>query len=79
MLELELDLAKTQERLILTTQALATMHGTQMVALILGKLDAIVTRTERVETLVAVDNRGRAIAQVEMNHESANVAQKFPP
>jgi len=61
-LKLELDLAKTQERLMLTTQAIATMHGTQMVALILGKPDAVITRTERVETLVAVDNRGRAIS-----------------
>jgi anti-repressor protein len=61
-LKLELDLALTQERLMLTTQAIATMHGTQMVALILGKPDAVITRTEKVETLIAVDNRGRAIA-----------------
>jgi hypothetical protein len=61
-LKLELELAKTQERLLTTTSALATMHGRDMVALILGKPDAIVTRTERVETLVAVDNRGRAIS-----------------
>jgi hypothetical protein len=33
-----------------------------MVALILGKPDAVISKTERVETLVAVDNRGRAIA-----------------
>jgi hypothetical protein len=61
-LRLELELAKIQERLMLTTSAIATMHGTQMVALILGKPDAVIPRTERVETLVAVDNRGRAIA-----------------
>jgi anti-repressor protein len=61
-LKLELELTKTQERLMLTTQALATLHGSDMVALILGKPDAVITKTERVETLVAVDNRGRAIA-----------------
>jgi anti-repressor protein len=61
-LKLELDLAKTQERLMLTTSAIATMHGTQMVALILGSPDAVIPIPERVETLVAVDNRGRAIA-----------------
>jgi phage anti-repressor protein len=61
-LKLELDLAKTQERLLMTTNAIATLHGTQMVALILGKPDAVLTIPERVETLVAVDNRGRAIS-----------------
>jgi phage regulator Rha-like protein len=62
-LKLELQLAQTQERLLLTTQAIATMHGSQMVALILGKPEAIVTRTEKVETLVTVDNHGNAIAK----------------
>jgi hypothetical protein len=62
-LKLELQLAQTQERLLLTTQAIATMHGSQMVALILGKPEAIVTRTEKVETLVTVDNQGNAIAK----------------
>lgn len=33
-----------------------------MLALMMGKPDAIVTKTERVETLVAVDNFGKAIA-----------------
>jgi hypothetical protein len=61
-LKLELDLAKTQERLLTTTSALATMHGSGMVALILGKPDAVITKTERVETVVTVDNRGKAIA-----------------
>lgn len=59
-LKLELQLAQTQERLLLTTQTIATMHGSQMVALILGKPEAIVTRTEKVETLVTVDNHGNA-------------------
>lgn len=62
-LKLELQLAQTQERLMQTTSAIATMHGSGMVALILGKPDAIVTRTEKVETLVTVDDRGRAIAK----------------
>jgi phage regulator Rha-like protein len=61
-LKLELELAKTQERLLATTNAIATLHGTEMLALMMGKPDAIVTRTEKVETLVAVDNRGKAIA-----------------
>jgi hypothetical protein len=39
------------------------MHGSQMVALILGKPEAIVTRTEKVETLVTVDGNGNAIAK----------------
>jgi phage regulator Rha-like protein len=59
-LKLELQLAQTQERLLLTTQSIATMHGSQMVALILGKPEAIVTRTEKVETLVTVDGSGNA-------------------
>jgi prophage antirepressor-like protein len=62
-LKLELDLAKTQERLLATTSAIATLHGSDMLALMMGKPDAIVTRTERVETLVAVDNKGKAISK----------------
>jgi anti-repressor protein len=61
-LKLELELAKTQERLLATTNAIATLHGTQMLALMMGSPDAIVTKTERVETLVAVDGNGKAIA-----------------
>jgi hypothetical protein len=61
-LKLELELAKTQERLLTTTSAITTLHGSGMVALILGKPDAIVTKTERVETVVTVDNKGKAIA-----------------
>jgi hypothetical protein len=64
-LKLELELAKTQERLLTTTSALATMHGTEMLALMMGKPDAIVTKTERVETLVAVDGKGKAISKFE--------------
>ncbi|MGH2415286.1 MAG: Rha family transcriptional regulator, partial [Microcystaceae cyanobacterium] len=62
-LKLELELAKTQERLMLTTQAITTLHGSSMVALILGKPDAVMTKTERVETLVTVDRQGQAINQ----------------
>jgi anti-repressor protein len=61
-LKLELDLAKTQERLLATTNAIATLHGTEMLALMMGKPDAIVTRTEKVETIVAVDGFGKAIS-----------------
>ncbi|NJO94332.1 MAG: hypothetical protein HC820_08295, partial [Hydrococcus sp. RM1_1_31] len=61
-LKLELDLAKTQERLLATTNAIATIHGSDMLALMMGKPDAIVKRTERVETLVAVDGKGEAIS-----------------
>jgi hypothetical protein len=61
-LKLELELAKTQERLLTTTSALATMHGSGMVALILGKPDAVITKTERVETVVTVDRQGKAIS-----------------
>ncbi len=62
-LKLELELAKTQERLMMTTQAIATMHGHEMVALVLGKPDAIVTRTENIETLVTVNSEGHAVAK----------------
>jgi len=62
-LKLELQLAQTQERLFLTTQSIATMHGKEMVALILGKPDAVITKTEKVETVVTVDHHGNAIAR----------------
>jgi hypothetical protein len=62
-LKLELELVKTKERLLATTSALTAIHGSEMVALMMGKPDALVTRTERVETLVEVDNRGKAIAK----------------
>jgi phage anti-repressor protein len=61
-LKLELELTKTQERLLKTTNALATLHGSEMLALMMGKPDAIVTRTERVETVVTVDGKGKAIS-----------------
>jgi hypothetical protein len=61
-LKLELELVKTQERLLATTNAIATLHGSEMLALMMGKPDAIVTRTERVETVVTIDNKGKAIS-----------------
>jgi anti-repressor protein len=42
-LKLELELAKTQERLLTTTSAITTLHGSEMVALILGKPEAVIT------------------------------------
>jgi anti-repressor protein len=62
-LRLELEVTKTKERLLSVTSAIATLHGSEMLALMMGKPDAVVTRTERVETLVAVDGSGKAIAQ----------------
>ena len=70
-LKLELELARaqestarTQERLMQATNAIATLHGSGMVALILGKPDAILTHTEVIEKTVAVDPKtGRVLAQ----------------
>ena len=69
-LKLELELvraqestARTQERLMQATNAIANLHGTGMVALILGKPDAILTHTEVIEKTVAVDFKGRVLAQ----------------
>ena len=62
-LKLELELAKTQERLLTTTSAITTLHGSEMVALILGKPEAVITKTERVETVVTVDRHGKPIHQ----------------
>jgi anti-repressor protein len=38
------------------------MHGSGMVALILGKPEAVITIPERVEMVVTVDKKGKAIA-----------------
>ncbi len=70
-LKLELELARaqestarTQERLMQATNAIANLHGTGMVALILGKPDAILTQTEVIEKTIAVDPKtGRVLAQ----------------
>ena len=68
-LELELELARaqdsvarTQERLMQTTQAIATLHGSGMVALILGKPEAVVERVTEVEKTVLVNQSGKPIA-----------------
>lgn len=60
-LKLELELAKTHERLVLTTSALATMHGSGMVALVLGKPDAVVERVTEVEKILLCNERGQPI------------------
>ncbi len=60
-LKLELELAKTHERLVLTTNAIATMHGSGMVALILGKPDAVVERVTEVEKILLCNERGQPI------------------
>ncbi|PSB28361.1 DNA-binding protein [Chlorogloea sp. CCALA 695] len=70
--ELELELrvaqaqttaAQSQERLMQATNAIANLHGTGMVALILGKPDAVITHTEVIEKTIAVDPKGRVVAQ----------------
>ena len=55
--------AQSQERLVQATNAIANLHGTGMVALILGKPDAILTHTEVIEKTVAVDPKGRVLSQ----------------
>lgn len=56
--------AQSQERLMQATNAIATLHGPGMVALILGKPDAIITRSEVVEKTVTVDPKtGRVLSQ----------------
>lgn len=55
--------AQSQERLMQATNAIAALHGSGMVELILGKSDAIITRTEVVEKTIAVDAKGRVLSQ----------------
>ncbi len=55
--------AQSQERLMQATNAIANLHGTGMVALILGKPDAILTQTEVIEKTIAVDPKGRVLSQ----------------
>lgn len=69
-LELELQVAQaqataaqSQERLMQMTGAIATLHGSGMVALILGKPDAVITHTEVIEKTIAVDPKGRVLSQ----------------
>jgi hypothetical protein len=70
LLKLELEVAQaqataaqSQERLMQATNAIANLHGTGMVALILGKPDAVITHTEVIEKTIAVDPQGRVVAQ----------------
>jgi hypothetical protein len=60
-LKLELELAKTQERLMHTTSAIATMHGSGMVALVLNKPDAVLECFTEVEKTVLCNERGQPI------------------
>ena len=53
--------ARTQERLMLTSQTIATMHGSGMVALILGKPDAMIEHVTEVEKTVLCNERGQPI------------------
>ncbi|WP_072044974.1 antA/AntB antirepressor family protein [Aliterella atlantica] len=70
-LELELQLAQaqaaaaqSQERLMQATNAIAALHGSGLVELVLGKPDAVITRTEVVEKTIAVDAKtGRVKSQ----------------
>ncbi len=53
--------AKSTERLIAVSSAIATMHGSGMVALILGKPDAVVERVTEVEKTILCNERGQPI------------------
>ena len=55
--------AQSQECLMQATNAIANLHGTGMVALILGKPDAVITHTEVIEKTIAVDSKGRVLSQ----------------
>lgn len=60
-LKLELALAQTQERLMLNTSVIATLHGSGMVALILGKPDAVIERVTEVEKTILCNERGQPL------------------
>lgn len=52
----------TQERLMLTGQSIVAMHGAPMLALIQGRPDAVVERTEVVRETVMVDANYKPVA-----------------
>ena len=67
-LKLELELARatdsaarSQERLLAVSSALVSLHGSGMVALILGKPDAVVDRVTEVEKTILCNERGQPI------------------
>lgn len=68
--------ARSQERLMLTSQALATMHGTGMVALILGKPDAVVEHITEVEKTVLCNERGQPLA-IFKGLSKTNLAKRY--
>ena len=53
--------ARSQQQLMAVSQAIATIHGAGMVALILGKPDAVVERVTEVEKTIVVNDSGRPI------------------
>ncbi|NER39612.1 MAG: hypothetical protein F6J93_37695 [Oscillatoria sp. SIO1A7] len=60
--ELQVELAKTQERLVARSEAIATLHGVGTLALILGNPSAVIEKTETIEKTVCVDPSGKRIA-----------------
>ncbi len=53
--------ARSQQQLMAVSQSIATIHGSGMVALILGKPDAVVERITEVEKTILVNDSGRPI------------------
>jgi hypothetical protein len=51
--------AQSQQRLLAVSQAIATLHGSGMVALILGKPDAVVERVTEIEKTILCNERGQ--------------------
>ncbi|MFY7883516.1 MAG: hypothetical protein ACOVOV_01585 [Dolichospermum sp.] len=62
-LELQVELAKTHRYLVDRSEAIATLHGAETLALILGKSDAVVTQVEKHFEAVVTDSRsGRSVS-----------------
>ncbi len=53
--------ARSQQQLMAVSQAIAAMHGSGMVALILGKPDAVVERVTEVEKILLCNERGQPL------------------
>ena len=53
--------ARSQQGLLQTTQAIAALHGTGTLALILGKPDAVIERVTEVEKTVLVNQSGKPL------------------
>ncbi len=52
---------RSTERLIAVTSAIATLHGSGMVALILGKPDAVIEQFTEVDKTILCNERGQPI------------------